>query len=92
MIESGFNGCYRNKLILILKLYDIIKYKTQKMIEAKEHIVKSPQISFTGVAYLQKKNLQKVFISPSNTFLLLSFVNFLWIATDHLDNSCSLPK
>ena len=61
------------------------------MIEAKEHIVKSPQISFTGVAYLQK-NLQKVFISPSNSFLLLSFVNFLWIATVHLDNSCSLPK
>ena len=29
------------------------------MIEAKEHIVKSPQISFIGVAYLQKKNPYK---------------------------------
>ena len=50
------------------------------MIEAKEHIVKSPQISFNEEAYLQKK-LQKVFISPSNSFLLLSFVNF-----------CGLPQ
>ena len=62
------------------------------MTEAKEHIVKSLQISFIGEAYLQKENLQKVFISPSNSFLLLSFVNFLWIDTVHLDNTCSLPK
>ena len=61
------------------------------MTEAKEHIVKSLQISFIGEESLQKK-LWKVFISPSNSFLLLSFVNFLWIATVHLDNSCSLPK
>ena len=29
------------------------------MIAAKEHVVKSPQISFTGEAYLQKKTYKK---------------------------------
>ena len=48
-------GSSITQLLRTLKLYDIITYKTQKkMIEAKEHIVKSPQISFIGVAYLQK--------------------------------------
>ena len=56
-------GSFITQLLRTLKLYDIITYKTQKMIEAKEHIVKSPQISFIGVAYLQKKPTKSVHLT-----------------------------
>ena len=47
-------GSSITQLLRTSKLYDIITYKTQKKREANKYIVKSPQISFIGVAHLQK--------------------------------------